>query len=237
MFRYDPGAKQSERMPRGDLERVQRQQSALRRRHFQVEHDSSAGRHARRRRAAVLVGDDQLVPRDLGVVLERDAKARGLAGEHRLARGGADLHAGEIAVAVVHRRQRQRAEHECQAEREIVRVVHRAEEHREQHQRERDAERARHDVDAPGREGQGIGIDAVPLACPGAGLASQGGERALEHGAVSTSSRWLQGTATALSTSSPISCGFASSLRGLRRWPITAPSTACTSSGVTPGCE
>ena len=195
------------------------------------QHDAPAGLHAHRRRVAVLVGDDQLVARHLGVVLQRDAEARRLPGEHRLARRGADLHAGEIAMAVVHRRQRQRAEHEREAERQIVGVVHRAEEHREQHQRERDAERARHDVDAAAGERQRIGIDAVPLARPGAGLAAQGGEEAREHDAC------LQGTATAFSTSSPISCGFASSLRGLRRWPTTAPSTACTSSGVTPGCE
>ena len=98
-----------------DFEMIQRQQAAPRRRQL---HSTARCDRWRRLaigcRAAVIVGDREFVASQRRAVFQRDLKFRDVPCEHRLAVRGANEDAGEVAMAVMHGRQRQRAEQECQ---------------------------------------------------------------------------------------------------------------------------
>ena len=165
-MQHGPGAEQSVREVRRDLDTLEDDAAAAARGHVHREGGFAVGRDRGRRIGAARCDRFQVAAQRAAGVRERDAKYRLAAGERRIGTGGAHDERLEIAVAGMHRDDAERGEQEREAEAEVIAVVKRAEQHREQHQPEGGAESGRQDVDAAAEQRHGAAIRALAPADP-----------------------------------------------------------------------
>src|SRR5690242_10804516 len=113
-----------------DFKLFEPQQPAYRGGDVQIHDDAVTWILPLRRHDRMFVAYFQLGPRECGCVLECDAKRCAFSSKDGFGSARAHTHAGQIAMAVMHRCEPESTEQKGKAECQIVRVVHRTDEHR-----------------------------------------------------------------------------------------------------------